>query len=229
MTDALATILGEMVPLPEGAGGDWERVCCDAERRARRPTRRRRLALGAALAFVALLLAPLAVVGSSRDWWFFAQGHGPKPATPVAVVASGSWGGQAWTLTAFRNKRGNICYSVDAGQASALTCADTKGHDFLGFVEVMPAHKSLRWFAAVTKRRVDRVAVSFSNGKVVRAATIAGPPSLDFAGRFVVVRQPDDPAITISHVGGYAADGRLIACLDHAAHRVSAPLAVCAG
>ena len=229
MTDALATILDAMVPPQEGATGDWERVCRDAERRVRRPARRRRLALGAALAFVVLLLAPLAVVGSSHDWWFFAGGHGPKPATPVAVLESGSWSGQAWTLTAFRNKRGNICLSVNAGQASALGCTTTTGHTFLGFLQVIPQGKSLRWFAAVTKRSVDHVAVTFSNGDVLRTTALTGPPSLRFAGHFFVIRQPDDPAITMEYVGGYDRDGRLIACVDQTTHRIDAPLAVCRG
>ena len=98
MTDALATALHAMVPAFEGESGDWERVCQDAQRRARPSARRRRLVLGAALALALLLVVPLAVVGSSRDWWFFAQGEHPKPATPVAVLESGTWSGRRWTL-----------------------------------------------------------------------------------------------------------------------------------
>ena len=227
MTDALATILDAMVPPQERAAGEWERVLRDAERRARRPVRRRRLAIGGALAFALLLITPLAVVGSSRDWWFFAHG-GPKPATPVAVLESGSWSGQQWTLTAFRNRRGNICFSVNAGQASALGCTTTTGHAFLGLLQVIPQRKSLRWFAAVTKQSVDRLAVTFSNGDVLRTTALTGPASLGFDGHFFVIRQPDDPSITIERVGGYARDGRLIACVDQTTHRVNAPTAVCA-
>ena len=79
----------------------------------------------------------------------------------------------------------------------------------------------------MTKASVDHVALRYSDGQVVRTATIAGPPSLRFAGRFFVVRQPDDPAIRIDDIGGYDRDGRLIACLDLQAHRIDAPLAIC--
>lgn len=173
-----------------------------------------------------LLAAPLAVVGSSSDWWFL--GSGPKRATPVAVLESGSWsGGQAWTLTAFRAENGGIRWSVDAGKASALGCAKSEGNPFLGMLRVIPQKPSVRWFAAVTKGSVRRVAVSFSNGAVVRSDTVAGPAGLRFGGRFFVIRQPDDPAILIDHVGGYARDGRLIACIDMQRLRIHADLAAC--
>jgi hypothetical protein len=92
-----------------------------------RTSRRSRRLLVAAL--IAVAVVPT-LAGALKGWWFLSDGA-PKPATDVLVVSNGTWGGRAWTLSAYRTGAGEVCYaltpsssgSTNDNHGAAMSCA----------------------------------------------------------------------------------------------------------
>lgn len=71
----------------------------------------------AAIALVIAVAAPLIAVAATRGFWLDAA-HAPAPATPTNVVASGSWDGRVWSLTAYRTNADEVCLAFTPGGAA---------------------------------------------------------------------------------------------------------------
>jgi hypothetical protein len=233
--------LSQLAP-PERFEDDWDDVLRRAGEQSQAPTRRgpfwilRRRRFVLAFAVAVAILVPLAAIASANEWWFLKDGGLPQPtgAAP-AVVKTGVWSGHSWQLVAYRSGD-NLCFSVDPrpeataadnGAGAAAACAPFAG------VANSPAsptemsitymsgssHDFLSYIAGPVIERATEVAVTFTDGRVLRLPTFAAPTSLG-AVRFYASQLSDPatapsaspPSTSISKLTGYD-NNNVVACL----------------
>lgn len=246
MNGKIEEVLGELVPRFDDERGSWERVLLDAVacRSPRRVvTRRRLVALVAALAAV---LIPLAAIAASQGWWFLHDGA-PEAVSPVVIVKEGVWDGHPWQLVAYRSTTDGFCFGLTPktdvlGQGGSLACAslqgvpttpETKPSAPLGITYLQSSGLSgaMQFPLFVSGPVVERAAevvLTFADGSVVRTPTFPAPSRLGAALRFYAVQLPDlasQPRLV--KAAGVDAGGRVVACLVSSPPDDGVPLTAC--
>jgi hypothetical protein len=109
-----------IVQLAEQAASERSRA---ARRELRRTRARRRLGLLRPTRRVAAMATVLSLIAASAGAVVLGRGHSGTPqSTSPAPVASGSLGGEHWTLLAW-HRAGELCIELLAGQAEQSSCA----------------------------------------------------------------------------------------------------------
>lgn len=244
----IADLLDRLVPASVEQS-NWKHVVVDAaigdrgvcEKRSR-PRWRSRGPLIALAVLAVMVIVPLTALAVGQNWWFLRFGSGPKPISPVVVVAKGTWDGVSWTLTAYGSATDGICTAftpqasgTTSGRVRAITagmgCApisgvpatpDTKPSPPLAITYLMgEGNASFPGFVVgpviASARTVE---IALSNHASIRVPTISAPSALHAHVRFFVARLP--AGLRWSHLGsstpvtslvGLDAHGRIVARL----------------
>jgi hypothetical protein len=222
----------------------WEEILDRAGAGFSLPTRRPRWKLSAIVAIAVAIgvLVPLAAIGSGKNWWFLSEeGMGPKPATDIVVVKSGTWNGNNWELVAYTSSDGKICYGIQPVHSGRSTGGGGLG---CGWIEGVPrgpeskAHPpstinggeaALGWgkgeqltpyvYGAITDK-AEQVEIYFTSGQVVRTPTFAAPRALGSSIRFYATPFPSSVAFpgdrlqgAVEKFVGLDGEGKIVGCL----------------
>jgi hypothetical protein len=226
----------------------WDDVLVRAGRvPAKRWSRRRVVAL--VLVVLALVLAPLAALAASNDWWFLR--HAAKEETPSrapVVVKKGGFDGERWELVAFPAPAG-LCWSLTftadpaAGAGSAAACGPIVGFPSrpsnarlpITFLTVSGKDDTPGWIAGPVVPSAVKVELRFAK-RSITTATFPAPSSLG-AVRFYAVQLPRavrpgkarrPPSFSLRWLAGYDRNGRIVACLNPRTARDGvSPLGAC--
>lgn len=216
--EALAHALDEFLPRGQH-NPDWAVVLRDARGGRGRivlpHSPRRRLAILATGAAIALLI-PLTAVAVGEQWWFFSSPiTAPSPVGDVVVVNSGILNGTPWVLTAYRTSSQGLCVAFapnasDSGpenttnpSSSVLSC----GASVIGLPQANPASAGSHEVAFVesvssggeliggpTAADVAQVEIVRASGPPLVINTMPAPAALDVSARFFVAGLNADDA-----------------------------------
>jgi hypothetical protein len=227
--DNLSSLLDEVAP-PHPFDPDWSGVVRRADRarppRFRGRGRGRQLRLVVAFAAIVAVVAPLAVLGASEQWWFLGA-HVPPPVSSPAVVHSGNWGGHAWDLVAYRSGKG-VCFmiqpsnaSTDGGLGAAMGCGgfepsaplnsgegESRRITYLmgpGGAELPP------YIAGPVVELASQVDVELASGETDKAEIFDAPPSLGTL-KFYALTIPGGTSV-VERVLGRDTHGDIVACV----------------
>jgi hypothetical protein len=192
---------------------------------ARRPLWKRSWIVVAA-ALIAVLV-PLAAIGLEQNWWFLREeGMGPKPATDVVVVKSGTWNGYDWELVAYVSSTDGICYGIQPTSPGKPTAG---GNLSCGPSTITATEAALGWgkgerltpyIEGPVTDKAEQVEIYFTDGQVVRTPTFAAPKALGSSVRFYATPFPsgvDFPGKSFSDpvekLVGLDGAGKIVACL----------------
>ena len=205
----ISEILASYVPERREIAPDWANVLRRAGVREQwRPKLIRR---GLTFAFAAILLAMSAsvlAVSAENDWWFLRGPvpNGPAPTGKVVVVATGTWEGHDWTLTAYRtnfNPEEEVCLALTPSESP-----DLRGRDFgCGMIPVRSEWKSFAfgfktgpkgsgfppYVLASVPGEATNVRIELTDGKTIEAKTFAAPAELGLSIRFLAAPLPGCP------------------------------------
>jgi hypothetical protein len=238
----LKQTLDDLAPAQEDLPA-WEdvldRAGVEVAQRARRPLWKRSwIVLTAVLIAV---LVPLAAIGSEENWWFLREeGMGPKPATDVVVVKSGTWNGYDWELVAYVSSTGGICYGI---QPTRLGKPTAGGNLSCGPSTISGSEAALGWgkgeqltpyVIGAVSEKAEQVEIYFTGGQVVRTPTIAAPKALGSRVRFYATPFPsgvDFPGKSLSDPVekfiGLDGEGKIVACLADTGKSIETSLSAC--
>jgi hypothetical protein len=204
----IGEILAGHVPERREIAPDWANVLRRAgvHEQWRLKLSRRRLLIALAAILVAVLVSALAV-SAENDWWFLRGPvpNGPTPTGEVVVVATGTWEGHGWTLTAYRahfNPGGSVCWALTPSESS-----DLHGRDFgCGMIPV--PSEPFSFGAGPTKGsgfpnhvlapvpgEATNVRIELTDGETIEAKTFAAPAGLGLQIRFLAAQLPECPSL----------------------------------
>ncbi|MGA9761153.1 MAG: hypothetical protein WBQ14_01860 [Gaiellaceae bacterium] len=163
---------------------------------------RRRLLIALAAILVAVLVSALAV-SAENDWWFL-RGTKATPTGGVVVVATGTWEGHGWTLTAYRtnfNPGEEVCL--------ALTPEESPGprrrQFFCGMIPVPSEPFSFggagmgsdfpNYVLAPVPGEATNARIELTDGETIEAKTIPAPAELGLPIRFLATPLPECPSL----------------------------------
>lgn len=195
-----------MAPPLEGEAGDWERVLRDAGFTGRR-VRPRRLLVALAVVVTGAGLLALPSFGIGRDLFalrFLIPGEPPLVKGPVDV-ATGTFHGVPWRLTAYTSDHGRVCVDLRLPKSNSGGCGGGEG--WIGPVSIgwdNQVPSSLLVHGGVAAG-VARVEVVIADGSRFSFQTFESPEGLGVKLRFFAGELARDAVVTAIVVKG--ADG----------------------
>jgi hypothetical protein len=203
----IGEILAGHAPERREIAPDWANVLRRAGLRGqwRVKLSRRRLLIALAAIPVAVLVSTLAV-SAENDWWFLRGPvpNGPTPTGEVVVVATGTWEGHGWTLTAYRahfNPGGSVCWALTPEGAP-----DPRGRDFscgmiplpkesfsFGFKTGPKGSGFPPYVLAPVPGEATNVRIELTDGETIEAKTFPAPAELGLPIRFLAALLPGCP------------------------------------
>jgi hypothetical protein len=197
--------------LPAGtATGDWAAVIRDARepRTARllEAARRRRAVAVVAVCGLAVLVA-VPALAVTNGWWFLDFG-GPRPASDVVVVKTGTSSEGRWALTAYLSESQGICVALTVERPSSIgaqgcgapvrgaPAADgTAPRDWLGYVYTRGDDLIPTFVFGPAAAPVMRIELVFADGTTQTVETIPAPERLGLRVRFYVAQVETDSRV----------------------------------
>jgi hypothetical protein len=257
--------LDQLIELPAELEPDWDDIqrrlyrlqpprvsAAAAGVRILRSVRRRPLLALLILLVAALIPVSALAVAKSDPWWFLRfqpLGLGPAKGTQVVVIKQGSWSGQPWVLTAYRNRQGHLCFQLTgkatngrpspqqgAGGCASIPGAGARGPDgrpltityLSSGLSATNGHGEVRYLVGPVVNKATEVVVTLANGTSVRTPTFSAPAALGVSSRFYAAQLPTAPTGTGTQLScrqrvlrsGQVAPQRLVG-LDSAGHTVA--------
>jgi len=195
----------------------------------------RRRPLLVALIVVVCVLVPVSALAVAKDdpWWFLRYqplGLGPAKGSHVVVIKQGSWNGQSWVLTAYRNRAAQLCFELTenapnghhSGQGAG-GCGPVPGSSvatanvrrtvsityLAGSLGATNGHGPVHYIVGPVVSKATEVVITLANGTVMRTPTFAAPTALGLTTRFYAESVPT----TSTSPGSHTSCGQRVAAM----------------